>query len=71
MFDMIKVVARKPLDIRHPKFDDTKPASKENPMSLHVPDGHVFEIPDDGGIDTLIAAGYVDRWKPEAATVEP
>lgn len=30
-------------------------------MSLAVPAGHVFEIPDDGGIETLIAAGYVDR----------
>lgn len=67
MAQTIKVVARKPLDIRHPKFDDTKPASKTNPMSLAVPEGHVFEIPDDGGIDTLIAAGYVDRWNPEPA----
>ena len=67
----IKVVARKPIDIRHPQFDDTKPASKSNPMSLAVPAGHVFDIFDDGGIDTLIAAGYVDRWKPEPAPAKP
>jgi hypothetical protein len=58
---MVKVVAKKPIDIRHPQFDDTKPPSRTNPMSLAVPAGHVFEIPDDGGIETLIAAGYVDR----------